>query len=203
MSSYRLTVLGDSFSAGWGDPAPDGGYRGWVSRFCALTHLPPRSVDNLARYGASTQDAVSEQLPYAVRHMAPLVVVVVGVNDLLSNFKYYDAALFQRNLRTLFDALSGPDTTVVTANYPDIPGNLRISESVRRSLRDRFAEASTTLAEIAEDAGVTCIDTCQPAVWQDPTMWAADRLHPGPRAHQHFAEELMSLTQSSGLLAAA
>ncbi|WP_433192151.1 SGNH/GDSL hydrolase family protein [Nocardia sp. CA-107356] len=203
MSRYLLTVLGDSVSAGWGDPAPDGGHRGWVSRFSSMTNLPPRSVHNLAEYGATVQHAVHHQLPHAVRGKAPLVVAFVGANDLLASRQHYDAALFQHNLRTIFDALTGADTIVVTANYPDIPGNLEVSESVRRALRDRFAEANEALAEIAEDTGVTCIDLCRPQVWREPTMWDADRLHPGPRLHQHFAEELVSLTQSSGLFTAA
>jgi lysophospholipase L1-like esterase len=201
MSWYRLTVLGDSFSVGWGDPAPDGKHRGWVPRFCSSTNLPPDSVQNLARYGATTRHAVSKQLPLVIG-ATPLVVVLVGINDLLSDDEHYDAARFQNNLRTLFDAFGGADTMVVTSSYPDIPGNLRVSESTRRSLRARFSEGNDALEEIAEEAGVLRIDVCRTALWRDGSLWAPDRLHPGPRLHESFVEELVSATQNCGLLAA-
>lgn len=203
MSRYQLTVIGDSFSAGWGDPTPNGGYRGWVSRFASLMNMQPHDVHNLARYGATTRHAIEHQLPAALAGKGPLVVVFIGVNDLLDPKRSFDVADLRRNVGTLFDALTGADTTVVAATFPDIPANLEVSEFVRHSLRRRFAEANVAMNDITTDAGVTCIDLTQPALWRDSTMWDADRLHPGPRLHQHFAEELMEVTEGFGLLAAA
>jgi lysophospholipase L1-like esterase len=203
MSRYQLTVLGDSFSAGWGDPAPQGGYRGWVSRFSSLTGLQARGVHNLARYGATSKHAVEHQLPRAVMGKGALVVAFVGVNDLLGNEKSYDVVEFRNNLRAVFEALTGADTMMVTATYPDIPANLEVSEFVRRSLRRRFAEGNEVVTEVAAATGVACIDLTNPPLWRDSTLWDPDRLHPGPQLHQHFAEELISLTENSGLLAAA
>jgi lysophospholipase L1-like esterase len=195
MFRYELTVLGDSFSAGFGDPTPEGGLRGWVSRFSSLTNLNPDSVHNLAEYGATTRRAVKHQLPTALDGKAPLIVAFVGSNDLLADHKPYDAGRLRDNLHTLFDELSGTGTTVVTANYPDIPGNLDISDLTRRSLRKRFDEANQIMAEITWAAGVPCIDLAGYPVWNDTAYWDPDGLHPGPRLHQHFAEELMSLTK--------
>jgi lysophospholipase L1-like esterase len=198
-----LTVLGDSFSAGWGDPAPHGGLRGWVSRFSSAMNLQPRSVHNLARYGATTRHAIQHQLPRAVAGKAPLVVACVGPNDLLEEHRPFDPAELRNNLRTIFEALTGADTMVVTAKYPDIPGNLEVSDLVRRSLRHRFAEANEIVTELVAEIGVVCIDLPKHAMWSETAMWDPDRLHPGPRLHQHFAEELLSATENSGLLAAA
>jgi lysophospholipase L1-like esterase len=158
--------------------------------------MPPRDVLNLARYGATTRHVVHQQLPTAVASKAPLMVVVVGVNDLLDIRKPYDVAEFRRDLRTVFDALTGANTTVVTAKYPDIPANLEISEFVRRPLRHRFAEANEAVSEIATSSGVVCIDLTRRPVWHDWTLWDPDRVHPGPHLHQRFAEELMSVTES-------
>jgi lysophospholipase L1-like esterase len=203
MSRYRLTVIGDSFSAGWGDPAPEGGYHGWVGRFSAMAGLQPSSVRNLARYGATTWHAIEHQLPCAVAGKAPLVVASLGANDVLAEHKPYDEALFRQNLHTIFDALTGANTTVITVNYPDVAGNLDISEFARRSLRRRFAEANDAIMEIAEQTGVMCLDVTEAPEWGELAMWDPDRLHPGPHLHQLFAEQVVDLLESIGLLDAA
>ena len=138
----------------------------------------------------------------AMESTAPLVAVVVGINDLLAAGSSYDAELFQHNLRTVFHTLTNARTRVVTANYPDVPANLDVPELVRRSLRRRFAEANDTLGEIAATAGVICIDVTREPAWQDSSSWDADRLHPGPRLHQHFAEQMAGRDEHARLLVA-
>jgi lysophospholipase L1-like esterase len=194
MPANRLTVLGDSFAEGWGDPAPNGRFHGWVSRFAGMLNLPLGSVRNLGVYGATTQHVVDSQLPRALGNKAPLIGVVVGTNDLLRD---YDSTRFRRNLRTLFDSLTGWDTTVLTASYPDIPGNLPIPDSFREFLRERFTEANAALEEIARSADVVCLDLHRPLEWRDPARWSADGLHPSPLGHQRFAEEMAELVTYS------
>jgi lysophospholipase L1-like esterase len=198
----RLIVLGDSFAEGWGDPRPEGGLRGWVPRFASAMDLAPHAVLNLGKYGSTTQHVIDKQLPVALNDTAPLVVAYVGVNDLLHNYDHFDAPRFAENLRFIYSSLVGPGTTVVTATYPDIPGNLELTDIVRRRLRNRFAEGSRIVEELADEIGVFCIDAHRPPEWREPVMWSSDRLHPGPLGHQYFVHELMSLTAASGLVVA-
>lgn len=203
MPVNRLTVLGDSFSEGWGDPAADGRLRGWVSRFVDVMDLPPGSVLNLAKYGATAYRCARQQLPHAMRDKSPLVVAVVGVNDLLRDHDSFDAVGFQDNLHTIFGSVTGDDTTVITGSYPDIPGNLPVSDDVRRVLRARFGAANDVLEEIADHYGVFCVDLHRPPIWHDPAIWAPDGLHPGPLGHQYFVDEVVRLLGvTSGVVAA-
>ncbi|MEU5695100.1 SGNH/GDSL hydrolase family protein [Actinosynnema sp. NPDC020468] len=196
----RLAVLGDSFVEGRGDPHPGGGYRGWVPRLAESLRLPRGTVRNTGTHGATTQDVVDSQLPGALVHKAPLIGVIVGVNDLVSD---YDPVRFERNLTVLFGALGGADTTVVTATYPDIPANLPVPDAFRDLLRSRFTEANTTLRRVTAAAGALCLDIARAPEWRDRALWSADGLHPSPLGHRRFAESVLDLVdRATGLTAA-
>jgi lysophospholipase L1-like esterase len=186
MPTIRLTALGDSFVEGRGDPVP-GGYHGWVPRLAELIGLPGGAVRNLGTYQATTQDVVDTQLPSALAAKPPLIAVVAGVNDLVTD---YDPRRFRRNLGTIFGSLRGMDTTVCTANYPDIPGNLPVPGGFRKLLRARFAEANDVLAEVTAATGTLCLDLAADPEWHGRALWSADGLHPSPLGHRRFAEAI-------------
>jgi lysophospholipase L1-like esterase len=192
MPTFRLTALGDSFVEGRGDPAHAGSWHGWVPRLADMLGIPPSGVRNLGAHMATTQDVVDRQLRTAVANKSPLIGVVVGVNDLLSDF---DLARMRRNLSTIFGSLAGMDTMVFTATYADIPGNLPLPETFRRLLRTRFAAANEALAEITRASGALCLDVTTPSQWSDPAFWAADGLHPSPLGHKHFAGGVAELLE--------
>lgn len=192
MPTFRLTALGDSFVEGRGDPAHGGSWNGWVPRLADLLGIPPSGVRNLGVHMATTQDVVDRQLGTALLNKSPLIGVIVGVNDLLSDF---DLARMRRNLSTIFGNLAGMDTVVFTATYADIPQNLPLPETFRRLLRARFAAANEVLAEITRATGALRFDVTTPAQWSDPALWAEDGLHPSPLGHKHFAEGVADLLE--------
>ncbi len=190
MAKARLTVIGDSFVEGRGDPRPDGTYGGWVPRFAELFGISRNSYLNLGTFDATTQDVVAGQLGVALVNKAPLIGFVAGVNDLVRD---YDAARFRNNLETIFTTLSGPDTVMFTATYADIPRNLPLPDTFRQLLRARFAEANECLRAVAGYTGALCVDVAVAHEWTDPAMWSADGLHPSPAGHRRFAEETAEL----------
>ena len=190
MPAFRLTALGDSFVEGRGDPGPAGSWRGWVPRLAGMLGVPPSGVRNLGAMHATTQRVVDSQLGPALVNKSPLIGMVAGVNDLISDF---DLARMRRNLTTAFGSLAGMDTVVFTATYADIPGNLELPATFRRLLRHRFAAANEALAEISEAHGVLCLDAASAPEWSDPAFWSADGLHPSPLGHRHFAETMAGL----------
>lgn len=200
MPPARLTVLGDSFVEGRGDPAPEGGYRGWVPRLAALLGLPPGSVRNLGAHGATTQDVLDHQIGRALAGKPPLIGVVVGVNDLVSD---YDPARFRANLNDIFGALRGMDTVVFTADYPDIPANLPLPAGFRRLLQARFAEANLALRAATASTGALCLDLAADPEWGAGPTWSADGLHPSPAGHLRFAAAAAELlARDAGFVAA-
>lgn len=201
MPTIRFTALGDSFVEGRGDVATAGGWHGWVPRLAEIVGLPTDSVRNLGTYQATTQQVVDEQLTRALTNKAPVIGVVVGVNDLVSDF---DADRFRRNIATIYDQLTGMDTVVFTATYADIPANLPVPQSFRALLRDRFDWANDVLRETTARTGALCVDVTDSPEWADPDMWSADGLHPSPRGHRYFARTVADLlAEATGMPLAA
>ncbi|ABW13345.1 lipolytic protein G-D-S-L family [Parafrankia sp. EAN1pec] len=187
MSRTRLTVLGDSFAEGRGDPRPGGGYAGWVPRFAELFGIPHGGYRNLGTHQATTQHILEYQVPAALVTKATVIGVIGGVNDLVSD---YEPARFRRNLAAVLGRLAGPDTVLFTATYPDIPGNLAVPASFRALLRDRFAQANAYLQETAAATGAVCLDIAAATEWRGRALWDPDGLHPNPAGHRHFAETM-------------
>ncbi len=201
MSASSLTVLGDSFVEGRGDPSPSGGYRGWVPRFAGQMGLRGSRVRNLGAFQATTSNVVDLQLQIALSIRSPLVGVVVGVNDLVSA---YDAATFERNLHRIFGELRDTGATVFTATYPDIPARLPVPDGFRELLRTRFVAANAVLNEVAVSTGTQLLDIAESDEWTQPEMWTPDGLHPSPMGHKLFASgtaELVSRATATTIAA--
>jgi lysophospholipase L1-like esterase len=95
-----LVALGDSVTVGMGDPAADGGWRGWAALLAQTLDQP--EMHNLAVLGALSGDVELRQLPAALGLKPDLATVVVGINDTLRGGT---AWLFRRS-RDLVPALT-------------------------------------------------------------------------------------------------
>lgn len=190
MSAPSLTVLGDSFVEGRGDPAAGGGYRGWVPRLASQIGLRSNRIRNLGTYQATTSKVVDLQLAVAVAARSPLIGVVVGVNDLVSD---YSAPRFEQNLRRIFGDLQDSGATVFTATYPDIPARLPVPEGFRDLLRERFTRANAVLSEVTSDTGTLLLDIAASAEWAHDEMWTSDGVHPSSAGHRLFASAAAEL----------
>ena len=114
----RVVALGDSITAGFGDPIPGGGWRGWAALLAAAL-APPGAVHfhNLAHSGALTNDVADRQLPVAQRLRPDVATVVVGINDTLR--AGFDADLVGERLDRIVRLLAAAGTVVLTARLPD------------------------------------------------------------------------------------
>lgn len=196
MPTMRLTVLGDSFVEGRGDPDPDGGFRAWAPLLAESLGVRAGRWRNLGAYQATTQVVVETQLRRAVADQSPLVGVVVGANDLVSD---YEPRRFRGNLDRIFGSLCGPDTTVFTSSYPDMPARLPVPDRFRALLRDRFTEANEVLTATCRRHGVLLLDVARCPRWTaDDGVWSADGLHPNAAGHRRFADEVSAALADDG-----
>ncbi|MEW1741299.1 SGNH/GDSL hydrolase family protein, partial [Nocardia beijingensis] len=169
------------------------GYRGWVPRLGGQLGLRPAAVRNLGEHGATTTVVLERQLRVALSGRSGLFGVVVGVNDLVSDFA---EDRFARNLAELFGALRAGGATVFTASYPDIPARLPVPDGFRALLRERFAFANAVLADVTADTGTLLLDIAAEPEWERPEMWTADGLHPSSLGHHRFAASAAELVAS-------
>jgi lysophospholipase L1-like esterase len=195
MPSPRLTVIGDSFVEGRGDPDESGGYRGWVGHMAEALGIPRPNCVNLGRHGATTQQAVDEQLGLALATGAPLAGFVIGLNDLISDWQ---PDRFRRNMLRIIGALTGSAEIVFTTTYPDITGQIPVHARLRPLLQQRFDGANEFLRAAAADAGVLFLDIAADPRAGDGRMWADDGLHPSPAGHRYFGAAVATMIGLAG-----
>jgi lysophospholipase L1-like esterase len=182
----RFAALGDSVTVGLGDPAPQGGWRGWAA-LLGEAMAPPGDLelDNHARCGALVRDVVTDQLPRALARRPAYASVLVGVNDTLRGD--FALAPLAARLEETVASLRGSGAVVLTATLPDPGRMLRVPELVRRPLARRVRAVNAVVAHLAAAYGTVHLDLAgHPSVY-DPAMWGVDRIHPSERGHRHLA----------------
>jgi lysophospholipase L1-like esterase len=181
-------AIGDSFTEGVGDPAPDGGCLGWADRLAVL--LSDRAAErdpgqrfryaNLAVRGRLLDRVVSEQLPRAREFAPDLVTFCAGGNDILRPGCDPDdvAARYEAAVAHLVPAAG----TVLLCTGFDTRG-----VPVLRHLRGRIATYTAHVRAIADRYGCPVLDLWSLRSVQDRRAWSADRLHLSPEGHTRVA----------------
>jgi lysophospholipase L1-like esterase len=177
-----FVAIGDSFTEGLNDLAPDGGFRGWADRLAGLLAVEHQGLTyaNLAIRGKLLRQIVAEQVPAAARLSPDLVSLAGGGNDLLRPGGDPDtlAELFDVAVARL--AASGARVLVFTGFDPAGVPLLRL-------LRGRIAAYNMHLRAIADARGCYLVDLWSMRFLRSPDAWAADRLHLSTASHQRVA----------------
>ncbi|MFE9423648.1 SGNH/GDSL hydrolase family protein [Kitasatospora sp. NPDC006697] len=182
LSSYA--ALGDSFTEGLNDPAPEGGFAGWADRLAGLLAARRPAGEfryaNLAVRGRLLDQIVAEQIPQ-VRRLAPdLVTLCAGGNDILRPGSDPDevAERFERAVRTVRDH-SGRVLICTGFDTRGVP--------VLKHLRGKIATYNMHLRAIADRNDCAVADLWSLRPLQDRRSWSEDRLHLSPEGHQRVA----------------
>jgi lysophospholipase L1-like esterase len=177
-----FVAIGDSFTEGLNDEAPDGGFRGWADRLSGLlsASYPGLRYANLAVRGKLLRQIVREQVPAAVALSPGLVSIAGGGNDILRPGADPDtlAELFDAGVARL--SASGAQVLMFTGFDP-------ASVPVLRLLRGRIAAYNMHLRAIADARGCYLVDLWSMKFLRSPAAWSPDRLHLTAQAHQRVA----------------
>lgn len=184
----RFVALGDSITVGYGDPMPDGAWRGWAA---LLAEAVGADLYNLACSGALTRDVAERQLPRALDLRPEFAAVLVGVNDTLRNT--FDPARIGRLLDDTVAALRARGAIVMTARLPD-PGRMfGLPGPLARPLARRIRAVNAVADEVAARHGTVHFDAAEHPSTYDRRMWSVDRLHPSERGHRFLATSYFDL----------
>ena len=164
----RIVTLGDSITLGMGDPAPDGGWRGWACLLAA--GLPKPELHNLAANGAQAKHVERDQLPNALLLRPHVASVVVGINDTL-RAGFDPVRTGQATARTVA-ALTASGATVITMRLPDPAQMFGLPSALARPLSRRMRAVNAELDRIAHTTG-PCTGTRRPT--RRPTTGATGR----------------------------
>lgn len=175
-------AVGDSFTEGLSDEAPDGSYVGWADRLAAT--LAERKTGfryaNLALRGKMLREIVEEQVPIAIEVKPDLVTICAGGNDLIVPGSDVDtlAEAFEQAVVDLRAA--GCDVVMFTGPDPR-------SQPVVRRVRGKVAIYNAHLRAIADRHGARIVDLWAMGPLVDVRAWSDDRLHFSPEGHRRIA----------------
>ena len=186
----RYVALGDSFTEGLWDPAPQdpSSQRGWADMLA--THLSARRVAdggdpleyaNLAVRGRLLRPILVDQVPVAVALGADLVSLIGGGNDLLRPAADPDRLAADLEAAVVRLRATGADVLLGTGV------DARDSPIVRRT-RGRVAVYNSHIWSMARRHGAHVLDLWGMRSLRDWRMWAEDRIHLTTDGHARVAQ---------------
>ncbi|MGN9793761.1 SGNH/GDSL hydrolase family protein [Streptomyces sp. OZ13] len=196
--TVRFAALGDSLTAGVGDPV-EGGRRGWAALLAGTIGGDGTSVlfRNLAVSGALSKDVAEAQTPAALAFAPDIASVVVGVNDTLR--RTFDIADVARRLDDATSALAARGTVLLTACLPDPGAMFGLPVPLARPLARRQRAVNAVVHALSDRYDTVHLHAADAAWVADRAMWSADRLHPGERGHRMLARRFHELLAARGL----
>jgi lysophospholipase L1-like esterase len=182
-----FVAVGDSFTEGMVDKLPDGSLRGWadlVAERLSQCH-PEFRYANLAVRGRLVKRISEDQVPTALQMGADLVTLATGLNDVARPGCDLDA--IGMYLERCVAMLTAAGARVVMFQSVDFRYRMP-------SLR-RFAPRVIRLGEMVEGLrdkyGVVIVDLSIERIFDDPRLWAPDRVHLATEGHRRIAEAVI------------
>jgi lysophospholipase L1-like esterase len=180
--------MGDSFTAGIGDPEPGipGGVRGWADRIAEELSSGRQdfAYANLAISGLVLRQILDQQLAAAIALKPDLVTLSAGGNDLI--FHRSDPDRLAAMLDAGVGMLSSTGATIVLFTGPDWGDTLLFGH-----LRGKVAVFNENLRAIAARHNGVVADLWVLRQLSHPQMWDPDRLHFSPLGHHTIAKMVL------------
>ena len=192
MTTYA--ALGDSISVGMGDPAPEGGWRGWPALLASGLRDP--ELHNLAVLGGLSAEVERDQLPAALDLKPDVASVVCGLNDTLRGG--FDPDRTGAALDRIIGALRAQGAAVLTMKMPDPGAMFGLPSSLARPLARRMRAVNAVVDEVAARHSTLHFDAAGDPATYERRNWSVDRLHPNERGHRVIAGRFHDLLAASG-----
>jgi len=201
-------AVGDSFTEGLDDAYPAGSkragtFRGWADlvaeRLATIaadaarsdpeaTHpngVPLFRYANLAVRGKLIGQILADQVPPAAKMGADLVTLAGGLNDVMRPGCDIDAVCV--DLARCADTLAAHSGQVVMFRSMDFSRRMKSSSR----LVPKVARLIDVVDQMATEHGVITVDLASAEVFDDPRLWAVDRIHLSTEGHRRVAEAVL------------
>ncbi|MDH6576008.1 SGNH/GDSL hydrolase family protein [Kitasatospora sp. MAP5-34] len=189
-----MVALGDSFTEGMCDlVGPDGHFRGWADRVAERLAVELAAAGggaefryaNLAVRGKLIGQIADEQGDAAVALGGELVTLAGGLNDVMR--PGCDLDHVERTLGELAERLSTGARQLVL--FYSVDPSRRMRGGAR--LLPQTLRLQRFVGELGKRDGVTVVDLFHVPAFDDPRMWAEDRLHFSAEGHRRVAEAVL------------
>lgn len=185
----RYVAVGDSFTEGVGDAnlLYPNGVRGWADRMAKQLsrHDADWEYANLAIRSKRLDEVVDEQFDAALALRPTLLSFYAGGNDILAVRSDMPAIMerYEQALARL--AASGAQVLVFTTF------DVKISTALE-PLKRRIAFYNAGVRDLADTYGCLLVDHTRYREFEDPRMWAFDRIHMSKVGHKHLAARVLA-----------
>ena len=193
-----MVAVGDSFTEGMCDEVlPDGEFRGWADRVAERLAAEAKAAEgsegsgepfryaNLAVRGKLIGQIVDEQVDLAAGLGGELVTLAGGLNDVLR--PGCDAEAVCATLGAAAEKLAAGARLLVLFHSTDpsrrMAGSGRLLPAILRLKR--------FVSELGERPGIAVVELFDAPCFDDPRLWADDRLHLSAEGHRRVAEAVL------------
>jgi lysophospholipase L1-like esterase len=188
----RYAVVGDSLSAGTGDPTPGYQDQGWSDRVAAVLRSVRPDLDylNTSEIGATTVQTLENQAARMTEFSPDLLHVPCGANDIVR--REPDFGEIERTLRQLYDLAKGTGALLTTFTlgrayvvpvFPDWP--------------ERVGAVNEIVRGLASEYGAIVVDMWAHPVNDRDNLLSADRIHFSTSGQAVMAAEMVKKLASS------
>ena len=175
----RYAAIGDSITAGYGDPVSGLPLRSWpsllVERIKPLN--PAFRYLNAGMPGADLDDILRDQVNLALELKPDLLSITAGANDIIR--PHYDAERFMAQYHALLDRFAG--AMFITLTYP-VPPAAETQDMAR------LLQVNEFIRECSGRRGAVLLDLANHPAAQDPANLSWDGLHPNARGYRAIAD---------------
>ncbi|MFE2997464.1 SGNH/GDSL hydrolase family protein [Nocardia sp. NPDC059246] len=188
----RYAVVGDSLSAGIGDPTP--GYRdvGWPDRVAEILRTVRPGLDylNVSEVGATTAQTLENQAARLLEFSPDLVHLPCGANDIARRTP--DFGEIERTLRQMYDLAKQTGALLTTFTlgrayvvpvFPDWP--------------ERVAAVNEIVRGLAAEYGALVVEMWDHPVNDRDNLLSADRIHFSTSGQAVMAAEVVKKLANS------
>jgi acyl-CoA thioesterase-1 len=167
-ASKTIVVLGDSLSAEYGLVRG----QGWVSllqKKLEAEHIDAQII-NASISGETTSGGKARLQAILDKHRPSILVIELGANDALRGLSL---AATRDNLRAMVDSAKNAGAKVLVVG-------MQIPPNYGHDYTTQFAKVFT---DLSKEKKVPLVPFMLAGVAENPDMFQADRMHPGPEAH--------------------
>ncbi|MGW4719759.1 SGNH/GDSL hydrolase family protein [Nocardia sp. NPDC004260] len=168
----RYAVVGDSLSAGTGDPTPGYRDRGWSDRVADVLRSVRPDLDylNVSENGATTAQTLEKQAARMLEFSPDLLHLPCGANDIVR--RRPDFGEIERTLRQMYDLAKGTGallTTFTLGRAYDVP--------VFPDWTERVAAVNEIVRGLASEYDAIVVDMWDHPVNDRDNLLSADGIH--------------------------
>ena len=190
---YRYLPICDSYTIGEGLPEASR----WPNQLIVglkEAGIDVELLDNPARTGWTTQDAIEFELPLAKKAKPDFITLLIGVNDWVQGV---DAVDFRKRIITLLEGLQAalaPQGTMIVVSIPDFSStSLGKIFASGRDIRKGLARFNQILSDEASKRRIEVVDIFDLSrrLNAEAGMVSEDGLHPSGLQYEEWTKRIL------------